>query len=386
MFIRTLIFIAMAMLPTFAAEITGTATNKTTGKPAGGDDVILLKLAEGMQEIARTKTDASGRFKLAFQDDGVPHLVRVNHGKVNYHRPAPPGTLSVEVDVFDAAENVAGIAQTVNVMRIEAGPGSMRVIQMFAVQNSSSPPRTQLRERNFEIALPEGAQLEQTIAAGPGGMPVTSAPVPTGAPGGYAFVFPLRPGETRFQLSYTLPYNGSATMSPKVLQPTENFAVSVPLSMQVQPSAGSRLERKGEDAGMAVYVAQNANPGDPLGFTVSGTGTVPIDGENQAPAANDGRPGGGLGTPMNTPDPLYQYRWWIIGGVVVLLVTGAAVTLRGTSGDSTRTPGYVLDVVKEEMFELEKDKLAQRVTDAEYLKVKAALETVLARAMSRARK
>ena len=42
-------------------KLTGTLTNGTTRKPASGDDVILIKLAQGMEEAARTRADASGR-------------------------------------------------------------------------------------------------------------------------------------------------------------------------------------------------------------------------------------------------------------------------------------------------------------------------------------
>src|SRR5690348_15995281 len=68
----------------FAANITGSVTNKTVDKPSGGDDVVLLKLSEGMQEAARAKTDAQGRFTLPVPDDGGQHLVRVTHQGVNY--------------------------------------------------------------------------------------------------------------------------------------------------------------------------------------------------------------------------------------------------------------------------------------------------------------
>ena len=42
-----------------AQTLNGTLTNGTTGKPAAGDDVILIKLAQGMEEAARTKADAT---------------------------------------------------------------------------------------------------------------------------------------------------------------------------------------------------------------------------------------------------------------------------------------------------------------------------------------
>src|ERR1700722_19017543 len=103
----------VAAFSTFALadSITGVVTNKTTDKPAAGDDVVLIRLAQGMQEAARTKTDAKGRFTLEVPagDSGM-HLVRVTHDKANYFRPAPPGTQSVEVEVFNAAPKVEGIS------------------------------------------------------------------------------------------------------------------------------------------------------------------------------------------------------------------------------------------------------------------------------------
>ena len=47
----------------FAADtLTGTATNKTTGKPAGGDEVVLIKLSQGMEEGPHAKTNGKGEF------------------------------------------------------------------------------------------------------------------------------------------------------------------------------------------------------------------------------------------------------------------------------------------------------------------------------------
>src|SRR5277367_1369103 len=78
----------------FADSITGVVTNKTTNKPAAGDDVVLIRLQQGMQEAARTKTDAKGHFSLDVpaNESQAIHLVRVTHDKANYFRPAPPGT------------------------------------------------------------------------------------------------------------------------------------------------------------------------------------------------------------------------------------------------------------------------------------------------------
>ena len=104
----------MAAFSSFASadSITGTVTNKTTNKPAAGDDVVLIRLQQGMQEATRTKTDAKGRFTLDVpaNESRAIHLVRVTHDKANYFRPAPPGTQSVEVEVYNAAAKVKGVS------------------------------------------------------------------------------------------------------------------------------------------------------------------------------------------------------------------------------------------------------------------------------------
>ncbi len=46
-----------------AQTLTGTVTNGTTGKPAAGDEVVLLSLGQGMEEAGRTTADAKGKFQ-----------------------------------------------------------------------------------------------------------------------------------------------------------------------------------------------------------------------------------------------------------------------------------------------------------------------------------
>ncbi len=126
----------------FADSITGVVTNKTTNKPSGGDDVVLIRLAQGMQEASRTKTDAKGHFTLEIPngDSGV-HLVRVTHDKANYFRPAPPGTQSVEVEVFNAAAKVKGVSSEADVMRIQTDE-SGKALRIFCEERVESAADT----------------------------------------------------------------------------------------------------------------------------------------------------------------------------------------------------------------------------------------------------
>jgi hypothetical protein len=401
-----------------ADSITGVVTNKTTNKPAGGDDVVLIRLAQGMQEASRTKTDAKGRFTLQVPagDNGI-HLVRVTHDKANYFRPAPPGTQSVEVEVFNAAAKVKGVSSEADVMRLQTDESgkALHIVENFFVKNESDPPLTQFSDRPFEFYLPEGAVVEGSAALAPGGMPVQASPVPLGEPNHFAFIFPIRPGETRFQITYRLPYSGDMKFAPRVMMPTDTVAIMMPRSMKFKPGASAPYTPVTEETTAQTYVARNVQPSQALDFTVSGTGQMPRDtaaataGEGGAAtaeasaqggassAANDTRPGGGLGVPLDpegTNDPWAKYKWWILGGLGLVMAVGAGIMLKNGPAPVVATPAVVgsgvaagtdslLAAMKEELFALETDKLQGRLTESEYREQKAALEVVLRRALLR---
>ncbi len=423
---RSLLTAATAFLPlaALAASITGTVTNKTTNKPAAGDDVVLVRLQQGMTDSTRTKTDARGHFKLDVPDDGV-HLVRVTHDKANYFHPAPPGTTTIDFDVYDAAAHVVGVTGEADVMRVEtdASGKNLNVVENYFIKNDSDPPRTQFGDRPFEFYLPQDAVVQGAAALGPNSMPVQSAPVPLGDKGHYTFLFPIRPGETRFQVSYSVPYTGSITLSPKLSLPTGTVALMLPKSMKFTAGASAPYTAINDDVNAQTLVARNVSPSQPLGFTLSGEGQLPRDTQasqgggsgdaasggaadggaaqpdgNSPSAATDTRPGGGLGTPIDTPDPLSKYKWWILGGLALVLAAGAgfmlsrpagqvAVPAEGSAEGVARTsagrPAGVLDALKDEMFALETERLSGKLSDAEYAQQKAALETVLKRALNR---
>jgi hypothetical protein len=406
----------------WADSITGVVTNKTTNKPAGGDDVVLIRLQQGMQEAARTKTDARGRFKLEIPagDNGI-HLVRVTHDKANYFRPAPPGTESVEVEVFNAAAKVKGVSNEANVMRLQTDESGkvLHVVENFFVKNESDPPLTQFSDRPFEFYLPEGAVVEGSAALAPGGMPVQASPVPLGDANHFAFIFPIRPGETRFQISYRLPYSGSVKFAPRMTTATDTIAVMMPKSMTFTAGVSSPYSPVTEDTTAQTFVARNVEPSQPVDFTVSGVGQLPRDtgaaatagdgGAAGAPAAGaagtaatDTRPGGGLGAPIDpegTNDPWAKYKWWILGGLGLAMAVGAGIMLKNgpASAVAVASPagGYagggvaagggdsLLAAMKEELFALETDRLQGRLSEDEYLEQKAALEVVLRRALQR---
>jgi hypothetical protein len=258
-----------------AATITGTVRNKTTNKPDAGDDVVLIALTQRMEEVAHTKTDAAGRYRIELPEAGM-HLVRVDHQKAAYFAPVPSGTTQADVDIYDVDPKVEGVTTEADMRRVETDQQGLHIIESYFVSNQSSPPRTQFSSKAYEIYVPPDAQIEASVAMGPGGMPVASPPVPTGDKGHYSFVFPVRPGETRFQVTYHLPYSGSYTFRPRVSLPTANLAVALPKSMAFKAGNVAPFQSlSSDDPNTQTFLAKNVQPAQSLAFTVSRLGPLP---------------------------------------------------------------------------------------------------------------
>ena len=184
----------------------------------------------------------------------------------------------------------------------------------------------------------------------PGGRPVTSAPVPEDdKKSRYAFIFPLRPGLTQFQVAYRLPYAGQGSLDPKTLYPLHYFVAILPKSIQFTAAPGAPFQPMNDpnQPDAIAQVASNAKVGQPLAFTISGEGILQERGEggnargssgeevsppeqSQHKVQRQGRdagPGGGLGPPIDAPDPLQKYRWSILGGFGAVLAIGAVFVL-----------------------------------------------------------
>jgi hypothetical protein len=371
-----------------------------------------------MQEAGRTQTDAKGSFTLKLDDTSSPHLIRAIHQGVTYHRMAPPGTTSVEVQVYDVAKKVAGISVTADVMRFQAQGSELQGIRLFAVDNKSNPPRTQMNDQNFEFYLPDGADVDQAMAMTAGGQPINATAVPQKEKNRYAFIFPLRPGETQFQVAFHLPYTGQASINPKGLYGAQHFVVMLPKTMQFTAGPGSAFQSMQDprQSDAVVQVASNTSVGQPLNFTISGTGLLADNAEEGSSgggggttAGRDSRPGGGLGPPIDAPDPLEKYRWYILGGFAIVLAGGAIYVARRSKTaavpdfapadvDTPDVPrsaklkpkpadrsSLLLEALKEEIFQLEVEHKQGRISQQEYEKAKAALDQTLERAVKRGR-
>jgi hypothetical protein len=348
--------ISLALASSAAQTLSGTVTNGTTNKPAAGDEVMLIEFTSGMNVAATTKADANGKFSFPLTGAPAPHLIRAIHQGVTYHQMAPPGVSTADVNVYDVAPKVTGLGVTADVIRFQSDSGTLQGVRLFVVNNASSPARTQMNDHNFEFYLPAGAKVEQVQARAPNGQPISAEAVPQAEKNRYAINFPLRPGETQFQLEFTLPYSGEIKIDPKLLYPAQHFVVVIPQTMQFKaenpPSFDAMHDPSQGDS--TVEVAKETKPGQILAFSLKGQGVItespgdtasgaaqqqdqqqqgqqqPETSGNRASdnRSSDNRPGGGLGVPIDAPDALQKYRWPILGAFALLLAIGGWVVTK----------------------------------------------------------
>ncbi len=417
-----------------AASITGTVTNKTTNKPSAGDSVVLIDVGAGMSEAASATTNAQGQYSIDSPGMG-PYLIRVNHQGATYFIAAPQGGASGDVTVYDIAPKVDGVAIDADMFLVEAAGGMLRVHERYLVRNTSLPPRAQFSDKTFEIAIPAGAEIDSASATRPAGLPTNTRLVSLGAPGHYTFNIPIQPNrgekETLFEVQYHLSYNGKYTLTPHPQMPADNVVVYLPQGIEFKGARGASFQSVQEDPKVQSYVAKNVHPGQAIEFTLSGEGQMPHQAQGpamgqpmgmggaDAPSDSAGRPGGGIGEPINTPDPLTKYKWWILSFLTITLIAVSAFFLRKREAveagivtdpppaaapnpipafaraaaplpvSRTATPSgepneaALLNLLKDEIFAIESEKLAGELSEEEYARIKIGFDALLKRVLQR---
>jgi hypothetical protein len=383
-----------------ADTLKGVVQNSTTNKPSAGDEVTLKKIGNGMEDVAKTKTNAKGEFTFNVPPAQQPYLVWVQHQGVTYTQAGLPGGVPVAVRVFDSSPSVKELSIPEHAMAIQTSPDGTTLSgeEFYTVSNQSAPPRTLAAQHTLEFYLPEGAKInESSVQSGKTQLKATV--VPTGEKNKFAFVFPIRPGQTQFHIIYTVPYSGKLEINPRSDLKTDALMVVAPDSIKFAAGDSSIYQNTPNPQYKTVnfYVAKNVTAQQKVAFEISGTGAMPREPEQTASNGDGGRgepagPGGGLGVPNERPDPLHSGQWLFLGVLSLFLAAGAVfvytanqnapVTAGGPAVPQDRS-AMLMEAMKEEVFQLESDRLQGKINPQDYQTAKAALDKTLQRAVQR---
>jgi hypothetical protein len=386
-----------------------TVVNKTTGQPAGDVEVVLIQLQGTMQEAARGKSDAQGRFTFHHPGLGAqPMLVRAVYHGVNFNTPVPPGRSEAEIDVYDLSKDSKTIAVTGHVVIFQPNGSTMLVGEEYSVQNNSQPPQAYFKsDGNFEFAIPAETQLQQVAATGPSGMPVVQASIDRGKDH-YAIAYAFRPGDSSVRLSYEVPYSGNAaSVKLPTTYSSARLLLVAPPGLQVTADG---LAAQGQEQGMNVFAHEALAANAALTVNVSGIaapGTAPREADNPEQGAQEGNSRAATAEVQAIPGRLDQWKWYLLGGFAVLFTMAGlllkrtqvvvAAPDRGAIESAPQAPrkdqtanataptlaavdaqvGTSLDALKDTLFRLELRRQAGTISEAEYAQERARVEKLL---------
>jgi 5-hydroxyisourate hydrolase-like protein (transthyretin family) len=319
--VKTLLLL-IAALPAMAA-IEGTVVNKTTGKPQPGVQVTLTQLTDkGMQPAASGVSDAQGRFKIE-ANAASAHLIQARYQNVSYSSQLQPNQPQVEIAVYDAVPKVSAAEVTQHMILLETD-GQELVVNETVIYSNDSQTTWYDPKGTARFYIPSAAgENRMARAIAPGGLPVDRPLLPAGERQVFAIDFPVKPGETRFDLSYKLSAQAAGTLGGRVMHDGPARLV-VPQGIKVE---GAGLEPAGAEpsTGAAIYTLKDRN----YSVKVSGTGQL-RRAEPTQPSEEDG-PRIQIMQP-----PGYQRSWKLFLGLALaaLMLAFAAHYLRGHAAAS----------------------------------------------------
>jgi hypothetical protein len=271
---RLILFLSAASIA--YAAVDGTVVNSTTGKPQAGATVTLFQpTSQGPQFIDSVKTDAQGKFQITKEVPAGPGplLLQAVYSGVQYNKMLPPGTPStgVEIPVFDASKKPGDAKIDQHMILLEPSPdGNVQVSESYVFKNDGKSTWNDPDNGTLQFSLPPGAQGKVEVnALAPGGLPVRKAPDPGKLPNTFKLDFPIKPGESRVDLQWSMPFRSPGIFTDRILTKGGNTRVIAPVGVTFK---GDGLKNLGQEPRTQATIWGVDGPD--IKFEVEGTGTL----------------------------------------------------------------------------------------------------------------
>ncbi len=395
--LAVLAFAAAPLAAQAGQNVAGTVVNMTSGSPLAHVAVKLLQLTGNMPAIANAVTDSQGGYRFSENTAG-PFMVEVDFQGVPYFAQVQNGQSETNVQVYDAINDPTQVKVNAEIMVLQPDQGQLAVVNEYRVENTLQPPKTLYTPQGlFRFHVPAGAAVDMVRVVGPGEMPLARTAVRTRQPDVYRINSPLRPGETRIQVAYRVPYTGlKAALAETPFLPPAHFEVYVPAPMTF---TGAGFAQVGAQDGYTVYGAEPANGAllpATLRFQVAGSAPLPAAAVTAATGQSaDAAAAPAVAPPAaNTPAPTFLERnLWVVLALLGLAAAAgfgilmarpepavAAAAPSVTVVGKTALPAAPVNALtgelarlKDDLFLLEVRRHVRDVTEADYARLRSDL-------------
>ena len=311
----TLLF--LLALPIFAID--GVVVNGTTSKPQPGVLVSLMQPGQsGMQMLQSVKTDADGRFNLTKEPAPGPAILQAVYGGATYNSVLTPGTprTGVSIVVNETTTDPASAKMAQHMILMEPGDDMLRLNETFLLQNDTVKTYSNPAQGSAQFYLPREANgTAQVTITAPGGMPIQRPAEQTNQPGVFKVNYPVKPGETRFEVHYSMPKTD--TFSSKVISADGlmRLVTAGPVTL-----TGDSLDDLGQEPQTQAHI-YNVKSKE-FKVTISGTGSLTGNGAAQ-PKDDNGAP-----QVEEVNARIYTRLYWVLGLTFALLAAGGVALYR----------------------------------------------------------
>jgi hypothetical protein len=197
--------------------------------------------------ITSVKSSADGSFNIqppAGSETPGPKLLQAAYDGVTYNKMIPPGTptQNLQIDVFESSAKPGDSKVTTHMMLLEPVNGQLRVSESYVWTNSSKITYSDPDRGTLRIYLPaatEGKAEVNVIA--PNSVAVRRSADPTKEANVYKIDFPIKPGESRVDLTYQMPFTTPAQFTDKWLFPNPNTKLLAPVGVSFKGPGLSQL-------------------------------------------------------------------------------------------------------------------------------------------------
>jgi hypothetical protein len=316
-------FICVYSRLTFAA-VDGTVINRTTGQPAPGTILQLVQPGQGgLQTLASAKTDAEGKFSFDKDPQG-PMLVQAIFSGVLYTKVVMPGAPrnGLEVDVFQSTNKPGTAKVSQHFIVLQPGSSEMAVSEGILYQGDPKLTYNDAANGSFRFYLPPEAngKVNVTINAA-GGMPIQRPAQKTNQANVYKVDYPIKPGETRFDLNYTVPIASPLIFSSKILHTEGLSDLVIPTGVTVK---GDDIELAGQEPKTQASIYRIK--GNEFKVTVEGVGSLQPQAEASGAEDDNGAP-----TIQEVKPRIYDQLYLILGIAFATLAAGSVVLYRSSA-------------------------------------------------------
>ncbi len=300
------------------ADVSGTVVNKSTGKPQSGALVTLYSLGQqGMEPVTAVKTDEAGAFSVDHNPQG-PHLVQTIFDGAVYSKMIQPGGSSsgLEIEVFDSTNEKTAVSIEQHMILVEPMGGILHINESFVMRNSALSTYNDTSNGTLQVYIPPERQGEpRLMVTGPQGMPVQREPSAASEENVYQIDYPIRPGETRFDLTYVLPQSDPLVFTGKVLHDGESVRLVTPAGVTLTGDAVNQIGQEPQTQAKVYEVL-----GKEYAVNVAGSGSL------RDP--NEGAPPSGGGSIEQIRARIYDRVEVIIGLAMIVLMAGFIMLYR----------------------------------------------------------